>query len=297
MGIIIERSLSQLRLLHKGKVRNIYDIGDGLHLLIVATDRVSAYDHVLPTPIPSKGAMLTKMSRYWFEITGNIVPNHIQKTDITLNLMRTDEFPDIMERAMVVRKAKKLPIEAIVRGYLSGSGWKEYQKTEMVCGNKLRAGLLESAILPNPIFTPSTKEENGEHDKNITFEEMTTIVGNELAEQIRDISLKLYTFAAKLALTRGIIIADTKFEFGLIGNELILIDEIFTPDSSRFWPKEKYKPGIAQESFDKQYIRDYLDNIKWNRTPPAPVLPAEVVQMTVTKYREALQCFGIKTDE
>jgi len=294
MAAVMEKSISQMALVRKGKVRDVYDAGDGKHLVIIATDRVSAFDHVLPTPIPGKGIMLTKMSNYWFSKTKHIIQNHCINTDLLLYLWETPEYPDISERTVVVWKAEKLPIEAIVRGYIAGSGLKEYKENGTVCGIPLAKGLIEADRLPQPIFTPSTKEDGGKHDENITFDQAADLIGRELAEKVRNASLEIYKYAAKIAEAHGIIIADTKFEFGLIDGELVLIDELFTPDSSRFWPSAKYTPGKPQESFDKQFIRDYLDRIGWNRKPPVPELPADVVNATAEKYREALRCFDIE---
>ena len=285
-----------MKLVRKGKVRDVYDAGDGKHLVIVATDRVSAFDHVLPTPIPGKGIMLTKMSNYWFSKTKHIIENHCMNTDLLLYLWETPEYTDIAERTVVVRKAEKLPIEAIVRGYITGTALKEYKETGAVCGIQLPKGLSEADKLQEPIFTPSTKEDGGKHDENISLDRAAVLIGSELAEKVKNVSLELYRYAAKIAEAHGIIIADTKFEFGLIDGELVLIDELFTPDSSRFWPCSKYSAGKSQESFDKQFIRDYLDTIGWNRKPPAPHLPAEVVQATAKKYREALRCFNIELE-
>jgi phosphoribosylaminoimidazole-succinocarboxamide synthase len=296
MATVMEKSINQLVLVNKGKVRDVYDLGDEKHLVIVATDRVSAFDHVLPTKIPGKGIMLTKMSNYWFSKTKHIIQNHCMNTDVLLYLWETSEYPDIAERTVVVRKAEKLPIEAIVRGYITGSGLKEYRDYGSICGIALPKGLSEAQRLPEPIFTPSTKEEGGKHDENITFEKTAGLIGKKLADQVKDVSLRLYNYAVKIAEAHGIIIADTKFEFGLIDGKLVLIDELLTPDSSRFWPSKKYSPGIFQESFDKQYIRDYLDKIKWNHQSPAPKLPDSVVNATIEKYREALRCFDIEVE-
>lgn len=285
-----------MALVRKGKVRDVYDAGDGKHLVIIATDRVSAFDHVLATPIPGKGIMLTKMSNYWFSKTKHIIQNHCMNTDVLLYLWETPEYPDISERTVVVRKAERLPIEAIVRGYIAGSGLKEYKENGIVCGIPLPKGLIEADRLPEPIFSPSTKEEGGKHDENITFDQVVDLLGRELAEKVKNVSLEIYKYAAKIAEAHGIIIADTKFEFGLIDGELVLIDEIFTPDSSRFWPSAKYAPGKPQESFDKQFIRDYLDKIGWNHQAPVPELPAEVVHATTEKYREVLRCFDIELE-
>lgn len=284
---VMETRLPGLTLLKRGKVRDIYDLGD--ELLIVATDRISAFDVVLPTPIPGKGRILTQISLFWFNKLHHIVPNHLSPTRLDDVVRDAESLRLLAGRAVVVRKAEPLPVEAIVRGYLSGSAWKEYRATGEVCGLRLPAGLRESDRLPEPLFTPSTKAEGGAHDENITYARLAEIIGPDLAEQVRAISLGLYREAAAYALERGIIIADTKFEFGLIGGELVLIDELLTPDSSRFWPADSYVPGQPQPSFDKQYVRDYLEEIGWDKRPPAPSLPPEVVAGTVEKYREALR--------
>jgi phosphoribosylaminoimidazole-succinocarboxamide synthase len=279
-----------LPLLRRGKVRDVYQPSDE-HLLIVACDRISAFDHVLPTPIPDKGKLLTQISNFWFKKTEHIVANHIVDPDPGPQWYPELDwyYPELEGRTVLVRATRPLVIEAIVRGYLSGSGWKEYQKAGTVCDILLPAGLTESARLPEAIFTPSTKAQSG-HDENISFERAASLIGGELADKVRDVSLALYRFAADHALERGIIIADTKFEFGTLENgELILIDEILTPDSSRFWPAESYEPGRAQASFDKQYVRDYLEAIKWNKEPPAPPLPDDVVEKTREKYWEAVR--------
>jgi len=286
---MFESHAGNLPLVRRGKVRDIYQPSKE-HLIIVACDRISAFDHVLPTPIPSKGRILTQMSNFWFERTKNLIANHL--VDPNPGPQWYPEWQwyseDLEGRTVLVRRLKPLGIEAIVRGYLSGSGWKEYRETGKVCGLSLPPGLRESDRLPEPIFTPSTKAQSG-HDENITFEEAVSILGKALAEQVREASLSLYQFAAAYALERGIIIADTKFEFGLDeAGELVLIDEILTPDSSRFWPLESYQPGRPQASFDKQYVRDYLEAIHWDKNPPAPPLPEEVVIKTVEKYQEAL---------
>jgi phosphoribosylaminoimidazole-succinocarboxamide synthase len=283
-----ESNLKSLKLRHRGKVRDIYDI-DARHMLIVTTDRLSAFDVVLPDPIPAKGAMLTSMSDFWFARTNKIIPN--QLADITLDQAVSDpaERKLLAGRAIVVRKLKALPVEAIVRGYIVGSGWKEYQKSGTVCGIKLPAGLKEADKLPEPLFTPSTKAAAGAHDENISFEQAEQLLGRDMAARVRDAALSIYKECAAYALTRGIIIADTKFEFGLDENgTLTLIDEVVTPDSSRFWPADTYKPGANPPSFDKQYVRDYLESIGWNKKPPAPALPPEVIAKTAEKYREAL---------
>jgi phosphoribosylaminoimidazole-succinocarboxamide synthase len=282
---ISETNFPGLKLRGRGKVRDLYDLGD--ELLIVATDRLSAFDLVLPTPIPDKGKVLTQLSLFWFDKLAGIVPNHvIAAKNLSGELAR---YADSLHgRAMVVRKTNPLPIECVVRGYISGSGWKDYQKTGTICGIRLSPGLRESDRLPQPIFAPSTKATTG-HDENISFDETVRRIGRPLAEKLRDTSLTLYSQAFEHAASRGIIIADTKFEFGLAGNELIWIDEALTPDSSRFWPSDQYVPGHAQPSFDKQYVRDYLEKIGWNKQPPAPGLPDEVVIATQNKYREAHQ--------
>ncbi|MGH9684291.1 MAG: phosphoribosylaminoimidazolesuccinocarboxamide synthase [Candidatus Acidiferrales bacterium] len=274
-----------LALRGRGKVRDIYDLGD--KLLIVATDRLSAFDVVLPTPIPDKGRVLTQLSLFWFEKLAGLIPNHVlEAKNFTGELA---PYADLLEgRAMLVRKTEPVPIECVVRGYVSGSGWKDYQKTGAICGVALPEGLRESDRLPEAIFTPSTKATSG-HDENISFDETIERVGRELAEKLRETSLLVYRQAAEHAAARGVILADTKFEFGLLGGELIWIDEALTPDSSRFWPANQYAPGKAQPSFDKQYVRDYLERIGWNKLPPGPALPPDVVAATQRKYREAYQ--------
>ena len=293
--VVTQTNFAGLKLVNRGKVRDIYDFDDTL--LIVATDRLSAYDVVMEQGIPFKGAVLTQISDYWFEHMVDIVPNHLLSTIVY-------DFPSackphwaaLENRTMYVKKTKPLAIECVVRGYLSGSGWKEYKETQSVCGIKLPSGLVESDRLPQPIFTPATKEDVGKHDENIDFDSAASIVGKEIAEQVRDISIKIYTRAASIAEQKGIIIADTKMEFGLNEKgELILIDELLTPDSSRFWPKDKYKPGKGQESFDKQFVRDYLDSINFNRKPPAPKLPEDVIFKTSALYLEALKRLSGKT--
>ena len=283
---VIATDFPELRLLKKGKVRDMYDLGESL--LMVATDRISAFDVVMPDPIPGKGQMLTQISLLWFELLRPLVPNHLITSKVSDYPAVCQPYAQILDgRSMLVKKAQPLSIECVVRGYLSGSGWKSYQESGSVCGIQLPSGLKESAPLPEPIFTPSTKEDVGTHDINIDFAEASRRVGDRLAAKVQRLSIALYRKGAELAAQRGIIIADTKFEFGLVGEDVILIDEVLTPDSSRFWPKARYRAGGTQESFDKQYLRDYLESIKWNKTPPAPRLPAEVVENTRLKYQEA----------
>jgi phosphoribosylaminoimidazole-succinocarboxamide synthase len=284
----LSSTVPELPLVARGKVRDIYDLDDAL--LIVATDRISAFDMVLPTPIPDKGRVLTHLSRFWFKRTESIVRNHFLTMDLELAVGHWESLQPLKGRAMVVEKARPLPVEAVVRGYLSGSAWKEYRQTGAVCGICLPPGLRESDKLPQPIFTPATKAPQGQHDENISFERMTATVGRERAEAVRRLSLRLYEEAAHYAAQRGLIVADTKFEFGVCKDELILIDEVLTPDSSRFWPVAGYAPGRPQPSFDKQYVLDYLEGLRWDKQPPAPPLPPEVVRKTSDKYREALQC-------
>jgi phosphoribosylaminoimidazole-succinocarboxamide synthase len=286
---LFNSNLKSLPLINRGKVRDIYDI-DAKHMLIVTSDRLSAFDVVLPTPIPGKGALLTALSNFWFERTRHIIPNHLTHLPLAQVISDPRERAQVEGRAIVVRKLKPLPVEAIVRGYLAGSGWKEYKKSGTVCGIPLPARLREADRLPDPIFTPSTKAELGAHDENIDFARAEELLGAELARQVRDTSLALYREAAAYALTRGIIIADTKFEFGVDENgSLVLIDEILTPDSSRFWPADRYAPGANPPSFDKQYVRDYLETLDWNKQAPGPALPPEVAQRTAEKYQEALR--------
>jgi phosphoribosylaminoimidazole-succinocarboxamide synthase len=284
-SVISQTEFAGLKLRARGKVRDIYDLGD--RLLIVATDRLSAFDVVLPTPIPDKGRVLTQLSLFWFEKLASIVPHHvIEAKDFTGEL--APYAASLEGRAMLVRRTEPVPIECVVRGYISGSGWKDYQKTGKICGIPLPSGLRDSDRLPQPIFTPSTKAVTG-HDENISFDETVSRIGEKLASKLRDTSLEIYQRAVEHAAARGIIIADTKFEFGLLGEELIWIDEALTPDSSRFWPADQYSPGTAQPSFDKQYVRDYLERIGWNKQPPAPPLPTDVVAATTKKYRDAYQ--------
>ena len=289
MTALYQSDLSGLELISRGKVRDIYAV-DEQHLLIVTTDRLSAFDVVLPQPIPGKGEVLTRVSNFWFHRTRPLIPN--QLTGIPLETVVTDarEREQLGDRAVVVRRLRPLPVEAIVRGYIIGSGWKDYQKTGQICGIPLPAGLQLADRLPEPIFTPSTKAEQGEHDQNVDFDHIAGLIGQDLAVQVRDISLRIYSEAAGYALERGIIIADTKFEFGLDEQgRLHLIDEVLTPDSSRFWPADQYRPGISPPSFDKQFVRDYLESIGWNKKPPAPELPQEIIDKTAEKYREAEQ--------
>jgi len=283
--VIRETQFAGLTPAARGKVRDIYDLGD--KLLIVATDRLSAFDVVLPTPIPDKGRVLTQLSLLWFNLLKDVIPNHVlSATDFPAPF---DKHREALEgRSMVVRKTKPLPIECVARGYVSGSGWKDYRATGKICGVALPAGLRESDRLPEPIFTPATKAASG-HDENISFEQAAALVGKELAEKVRAVTLEIYRRAASYAEPRGIILADTKFEFGLLNNQLLWIDEALTPDSSRFWPAAEYNPGGPQPSFDKQFVRDYLERIRWPKTPPGPELPPEVVDATRAKYREAFR--------
>jgi phosphoribosylaminoimidazole-succinocarboxamide synthase len=285
--IVMETSFSDLNLVTRGKVRDIYDLGE--HLLIVTSDRISAFDVIMNEGIPNKGRVLTQISKFWFEQMGDIIPNHIVATEVADFPAITHKYRDQLEgRSMLVKKASPLPVECIVRGYLSGSGWKEYRQKGSICGIDLPAGLKESQALPEPIFTPSTKAELGEHDENISFAEAVEICGGDLAEQAKQATLAIYKRARTLADAKGIIIADTKFEFGVFEGKLIWIDEALTPDSSRFWHKDLYRPGGAQPSFDKQFLRDYLETLDWGKKAPAPPLPAEVINKTAEKYMEAL---------
>jgi phosphoribosylaminoimidazole-succinocarboxamide synthase len=284
---LYESSLKSLPRLGKGKVRDIYAVGND-KMLIITSDRLSAFDVVLTDPIPDKGRVLNEMANFWFQKLGHIVPNQLTGID-PASVVTKEELPQVVGRAVVVKKLKPLPIEAVVRGYLIGSGWKDYQKTGAVCGITLAKGLQQAQKLPAPIFTPATKAETG-HDENISFEETVKLIGKPMAEKVRDVSIRLYKEASDYAATKGIIIADTKFEFGLDdkGN-LVLIDEVLTADSSRFWPADSYKVGISPPSYDKQYVRDYLETLDWNKEPPAPKLPADVIAKTSQKYREALE--------
>jgi phosphoribosylaminoimidazole-succinocarboxamide synthase len=284
---ILQLDLPGIQKLKSGKVREVFDLGD--RLLFVASDRISAFDVIMPNGIPRKGEVLTQISHFWFAQTGAFQPNHLlSRTDEPLPEQLQPFADQLARRSMIVKKCRPLAIECVVRGYLAGSGWKEYQKSQTVCGIKLPPDLKESSELPEPIFTPSTKAEAG-HDENISFEQAKKIAGADLAEQARAASLKIYNFARDYARKRGIIIADTKFEFGLDNGKLILIDEVLTPDSSRFWPADQYQPGRGQPSFDKQFVRDYLETLDWNKTPPGPILPDDVVAKTAAKYLEAYE--------
>jgi len=274
----------QLKLFKKGKVRDVYDLGD--RLLMIATDRISCFDVILPTPIPDKGKILTKISLFWFSFLKDLVPNHIISSEIKdLPAELTAESNGLKDRFMIVKKCQVIPFECVVRGYISGSGWKEYKNSQSICGIKLPVGLRESEDLSQPIFTPATKAEIG-HDENVDFEYMKNSIGAELSEKIRDLSISIYHKAASFAKEKGIIIADTKFEFGMLDGKLILVDEVLTPDSSRFWPANSFEPGRSQVSFDKQFVRDYLESSSWDKTPPAPELPTEVVEKTRKKYKQ-----------
>ncbi len=288
MAIVLETNFPGLHFVKRGKVRDMYDLGDTL--LIVATDRLSAFDVVMPQGIPDKGKVLTQISAFWFEQTRHIISNHLISTNV-------DDFPTVCapyaealrDRSMVVKKSAPLSVECIVRGYLSGSGWEEYKKTGAICGIALPQGLTESARLPEPIFTPSTKAELGVHDENITFEDMLGLEGEEISLKVKEAVLSIYAHASRIAEAKGIIIADTKMEFGMFNGELILIDEVLTPDSSRFWPRNGYEPGRSQASFDKQYVRDYLLSIGFTKQPPGPIMPDDVIEKTAALYRSALQ--------
>jgi phosphoribosylaminoimidazole-succinocarboxamide synthase len=284
---LLQLDLPGIRKLKRGKVREIFDLGD--RLLFVASDRISAFDCIMPNGIPRKGEVLTQISYFWFAQTEEFQPNHLLSHANDPLPSNLQPFADkVARRSMIVQKAQPLAIECVVRGYLAGSGWKEYRERQTVCGIKLPAGLKESSELPEPIFTPATKAESG-HDENISFEEASRIVGHDIAGRVREASLRIYNFARDYARQRGIIIADTKFEFGSLNGKLLLIDEVLTPDSSRFWPADQYQPGKGQPSFDKQFVRDYLETLDWNKTPPAPALPPEVVAKTQAKYLEAYE--------
>jgi phosphoribosylaminoimidazole-succinocarboxamide synthase len=283
--VILETDLPGVERHARGKVRDVYRVDD--RLLIVATDRISAFDYILPTGIPDKGRVLTQLSIFWFDFLRDVTPTHFLTADVDAYPKMFAPYRDQLEgRSMLVKRANMVEIECVARGYLSGSGWKEYRQQGTVCGIQLPSGLRESDRLPEPIFTPATKAQTG-HDENISFAHMTELVGADLAGRLRDLTLQIYTRAARYAESRGIIIADTKFEFGFVGDQLVLGDEVLTPDSSRFWPAESYRPGGAQQSFDKQYVRDYLESIHWNKQPPAPPLPEEVAAQTGEKYRQA----------
>jgi phosphoribosylaminoimidazole-succinocarboxamide synthase len=283
---LIATEFEDLQLYTRGKVRDLYSVGD--LLLLVATDRISAFDYVLPTGIPGKGRVLTQISLFWFDYLSDLVPNHLVTADV-------EQYPaqlrphesELRGRSMLVNRARMFPAECVVRGYLSGSGWKDYKRTGKICGIGLPSGLRESERLPEPIFTPASKSAGGEHDENISFDQMVARVGGENAEQLRRLSLAIYAKAADYALQRGLILADTKFEFGVTGKGIVLADEVLTPDSSRYWPSEGYQPGGPQPSFDKQFVRDYLESIAWNKQPPAPELPGNVVRQTQEKYEQA----------
>ena len=294
--VLLQTNFPELKLHASGKVRDVYHI-DSEHLLFVATDRISAFDYILASGIPHKGQVLTQMSLFWFDFLSDIVPNHVVSADVERYPQAVRKYADQLRgRSMLVQRAEMFPVECVVRGYISGSAWKEYKATGKVCGIDLPSGLKESDAFPEPIFTPATKAVTG-HDENIPFEQMCQIVGEDAATQLRDITLKIYKKAAAYARERGIIIADTKFEFGRTAKGITLADEVLTPDSSRFWPADKYAPGCSQESFDKQFVRDYLEQIRWNKQPPAPALPPEVAQRTSEKYLEAYsQITGRKLD-
>ena len=286
---LYDSRLNSLELINKGKVRDIYAVDDR-HMLIVTTDRLSAFDVILPDPIPGKGAVLTEVSNFWFGRTSEVIPNHLSELSLG-DVVADEEERQILEgRGIVVKKLRPLPVEAIVRGYIIGSGWKDYQESGAICGIQLPQGLQQAEKLPQAIYTPSTKAEVGDHDENVDFQATVDLIGESLAEQVRDVSLEIYTAAAEYALQRGIIIADTKFEFGIDENDqLVLIDEALTPDSSRFWPADTYETGISPPSFDKQYVRDYLETLDWDKKAPGPSLPATVIENTAGKYREARQ--------
>jgi len=288
MNVLFESNLEGAPLIHRGKVRDVYDAGDE-RLLIVATDRLSAFDCVLPTPIPGKGRVLTQLSLFWFDLLAKVTPNHLITACV-------DDYPEpfrrhrdqLEGRSMLVHRARMAPVECVARGYLSGSGWKDYLSSGTICGIPLPPGLRESDRLPEPIFTPATKASSG-HDENISFDAAARAAGSETARKLKELTLKVYSAAADYALSKGIILADTKFEFGYVGDTLVLADEVLTPDSSRFWPASEYKPGGPQPSFDKQYVRDWLEASGWNKQPPAPALPEDVAERTAAKYREAYE--------
>jgi len=287
-NILLKSDFEDLKLIKRGKVRDLYEVDD--ELLIVASDRMSAFDVVMDDPIPDKGKILTKLSIFWFRNLKSIVENHVISTNPAEYPEQCKKYRSELEgRSMLVKKARPLPVECIVRGYLSGSGWLEYQSEKSICGMPIPEGLVESEKLPDPIFTPSTKAVEGTHDENISFKRVIEILGKETAEEIRQMSLKIYEFGREIAEQKGIIIADTKFEFGFKDDHLILIDEVLTPDSSRFWPRDKYSPGGPQKSFDKQFLRDYLNSLDWSKKPPPPKLPPEIIKKTRDKYIEALE--------
>jgi len=292
--VVMQTDFPDLKMVNRGKVREIYDLGE--YLMMVTSDRISAFDVIMDQGIPYKGQVLNTFSKFWFDQMEDIIPNHIISTDIADFPAETHKYREQLEgRSMLVKKAEPLPVECIVRGYISGSGWKEYQQMGTICGIALPAGLKESQILPETIFTPSTKAELGDHDENISFEETVKLIGPEMADKVRNISIEIYERARQVADEKGIIIADTKFEFGLIDGELIWIDEALSPDSSRFWPKDQYQAGGPQMSFDKQFVRDYLETLDWGKVAPPPPLPDEIVEKTSEKYREALfRIAGIK---
>ncbi len=292
--VLLKTEFKDLKLFRRGKVRDVYDLGD--KLLIVSTDRISCFDVVLPSGIPMKGRVLTSISAFWFDFIKDIIRHHLITTEVDKYPQGLNKYKaDLAGRSMLVLKTKALPVECVVRGYLSGSGWKEYKQKQSVCGISLPSGLKESAKLPEVIFTPSTKAEVG-HDQNIDQKYVEELIGADLARRIKETSIAIYKSAADYALSKGIIIADTKFEFGIYNNELIIIDEVLTPDSSRFWPLGEYRPGKAQPSFDKQFVRDYLETLDWCKTPPAPALPEEIIQATTGKYLEAYRKLTAKTD-
>lgn len=285
--VVHQTSLTTLPLLHRGKVRDIYEV-DEEHMLVVASDRISAFDVIMPNPIPFKGVLLTRVSNFWFERFKQLIPNQVSDKSLDELNLKPEEYAQVEDRSVIVKRLKALPVEAIVRGYLIGSGWKEYQARQSVCGISLPAGIPLAGRLPNILFTPSTKAAVGEHDENISFQETASLIGEEIAQQVQYISIQLYQNASAYALGKGIIIADTKFEFGLDKEgRLTLIDEVLTPDSSRFWPADDYTPGVNPSSFDKQYIRDYLETLDWNKKAPGPSLPDEIIRNTQAKYQEA----------
>lgn len=286
MHTVFQTSIPDLPLVARGKVRDVYAVGED-KLLLIATDRISAFDCILGSPIPGKGIVLTQVSLFWFDLLRDLTPNHLLSAEVGEYPAELHKYRDQLEgRSMLVKRARMVEIECVARGYLAGSGWKEYRQSQSVCGIPLPAGILESGRLPEPLFTPATKAQTG-HDENVSFERTCEIVGADLAARLRDMTLAVYSAASAYALTRGILLADTKFEFGFLGDELILADEVLTPDSSRFWPAEGYRPGGAQPSFDKQFVRDYLETLDWDKRPPAPELPAEIVRKTQQKYMEA----------